>query len=83
MPSLSIAVIGLGYVGLPLALALSRCYSVIGHDISDARIAELKDGVDCTGAVASSELAASSLDLSADPGSITGADYFIVTVPTP
>ncbi len=78
-----IALLGLGYVGLPLALALSRHYSVSAYDISKERIAELKDGIDRTGEIPASALGAATLDISDDPGIIEGADYFIITVPTP
>ncbi len=83
MSSPSIAVIGLGYVGLPLALALARHYSVAGFDVSKTRIAKLNDGNDATGEVAAAELKASSLTLSDDVADINGADFFIITVPTP
>ncbi len=83
MPSPSIAVIGLGYVGLPLALALARHYSVIGLDTSESRVAGLNNGVDATGEIEASVLAASPLEISADADAIKGADYFIITVPTP
>jgi len=78
-----IALLGLGYVGLPLALALSRHYSVSAYDISKERIAELKDGFDRTGEIPASVLGTATLDISHDPGIIEGADYFIITVPTP
>ncbi|MCH8237426.1 MAG: nucleotide sugar dehydrogenase [Proteobacteria bacterium] len=78
-----IALLGLGYVGLPLALALSRHYSVSAYDISKERIAELKDGFDRTGEISASVLGAAALDMSDGPGIIEGADYFIITVPTP
>jgi len=78
-----IALLGLGYVGLPLALALSRHFSVTGYDNSKTRIAELKDGFDRTGEIKSSDLKGAVMDLSDDPGVLEGADYFIITVPTP
>ncbi len=78
-----IALLGLGYVGLPLALALSRHFSVTGYDSSKTRIAELKDGFDRTGEIKPSDLKGAVLDLSDDPGVLEGADYFIITVPTP
>lgn len=83
MSSPSIAVIGLGYVGLPLALALSRHYPVTGFDTSPARVAELKGGVDSTGEVPVSDLEASELVITEATSTIAGADYFIITVPTP
>ena len=80
---MSISVIGLGYVGLPLAAALSRHYPVAGFDIDPERIAELRQGEDRTREVAPEALGAPSLSLSSDPADIAGADLFIVTVPTP
>ena len=78
-----IAVIGLGYVGLPLAVALARHFPVVGHDKSAARVAELAEGFDRTGEVESAALRASSLEYSADPAAMAGAEVFIITVPTP
>jgi len=78
-----IAVIGLGYVGLPLALAISRHFPTTGFDIHAGRIAELVSGIDRTGEVEPTALKSSTLKLSSDPASMTGADVFIVTVPTP
>ena len=78
-----IAVIGLGYVGLPLALAFSRHYSVAGYDRSKSRVAELKDGHDSTGEVPPSELKTATLNISDAPGPIEEADYFVIAVPTP
>jgi UDP-N-acetyl-D-galactosamine dehydrogenase len=83
LPSPAIAVIGLGYVGLPLALALSRHFSVAGYDISPSRIAELKKGHDRTGEIPPSVLRASPLLIADDVRAIEGADFFIITVPTP
>jgi UDP-N-acetyl-D-galactosamine dehydrogenase len=81
--SVRIAVIGLGYVGLPLALAFSAHHSVVGFDVSKLRVAELKEGHDQTGEIQPSVLRAATLEISDDPGLIDGADYFIITVPTP
>jgi UDP-N-acetyl-D-galactosamine dehydrogenase len=78
------AVVGLGYVGLPVALAFARHFSpVVGFDISRSRIAELKDGIDRTGEVAADALAQSTLRLSDDPADLAEASFFIVAVPTP
>lgn len=79
----SIAVIGLGYVGLPLAVALSRHFDTAGLDIDAARIAELKEGFDRTGELTRGQLGDSRLTLSADPQDMAGHDIYIVTVPTP
>ncbi len=78
-----ISVVGLGYVGLPLAVALARHYPVLGFDIDAARIAELRRGRDRTGEVDEAALAESRLKLSHEPGDMAGSDAFIVTVPTP
>ncbi len=78
-----VAVIGLGYVGLPLAVALARHFSVTGFDIDAGRVAELDRGHDRTGEVESAVLRASSLSLSSDPGALEGHEVFVVTVPTP
>ena len=79
-----IAVIGLGYVGLPVAVAFSRaCADVTGFDIDSARVAQLRDGHDATGEVEPDALAAATITFSDDPASIAGATLYIVTVPTP
>ena len=78
-----IVVIGLGYVGLPLAVALARSFDVTGFDIDAGRIGELMAGKDRTREVEPALLAASSLKLSDDPAQCAGADIYIVTVPTP
>jgi UDP-N-acetyl-D-galactosamine dehydrogenase len=78
-----IVVIGLGYVGLPLAVALARQFDTIGFDIDKGRIAELRDGHDRTHEVDSEALGASALKLTADAADCAAADVYIVTVPTP
>jgi UDP-N-acetyl-D-galactosamine dehydrogenase len=78
-----IVVIGLGYVGLPLAVALARQFETIGFDIDEGRVAELRGGHDRTHEVDSDALRASALNLTADPSDCAGADVYIVTVPTP
>ena len=78
-----IVVIGLGYVGLPLAVALARQFEVIGFDIDEERVAELRVGEDRTHEVGTDALKASSLKLTADASECAGADVYIVTVPTP
>ncbi len=83
MSSPSIAVIGLGYVGLPLALALSRHFSVTGYDISETRVTELKGSHDRTGEIPPSTLRAAPLGLTGDAAEIKGNDVYIITVPTP
>ena len=79
-----IAVIGLGYVGLPLALALAGKFKhVVGFDIHEAKIAELKAGRDRTGEVEASALQGSALKFTSDPEDLRTCDFFIVAVPTP
>ncbi len=78
-----LAIIGLGYVGLPLLVALARHHSVTGLDTDVSRIAELYDGVDRTGEVEGRELKMSTMSLTDDPEAIRGNDIYIVTVPTP
>jgi len=79
-----IAIIGLGYVGLPLALAFGEKYQVVGFDINIERIANLKKGMDATLQCTSQEIAnASKLVFTHDLSQIKDASIFIVTVPTP
>ena len=80
---MKIAVIGLGYVGLPLAVALGRKHDVLGFDVSEGRVAALRNGVDSTDEVRADELASARLTISNDTGALAGRDIFIVTVPTP
>ncbi|HEY9163775.1 MAG TPA: nucleotide sugar dehydrogenase, partial [Magnetovibrio sp.] len=78
-----ISVIGLGYVGLPVAVAFGRSGRVVAFDISQPRIEGLKKGHDITGEVEDADLAASDLLLSTDADDLKAADFHIVTVPTP
>jgi UDP-N-acetyl-D-galactosamine dehydrogenase len=78
------AVVGLGYVGLPVALAFARRFSpVLGFDISAERLRELSSGHDRTGEVTRDALAASTLRFTGDPADLAQASFFVVTVPTP
>ena len=78
-----VTVIGLGYVGLPLAVALARKFDTVGLDIDPRRIAELGTGHDRTGEIEAARLSASTLVLSNDPQRCPPSDFYIVTVPTP
>lgn len=80
----SIAVVGLGYVGLPLAIALAKCYKVVGFDVNEARINALQDGIDDTLEVDKSVLEATTgLSFSHRASDIRNCNVYIVTVPTP
>ena len=79
-----LAIIGLGYVGLPLAVEFGKHYQTLGFDINQARVAELKNGTDHTLEVSSEELAtASKLQFSHQLDDLKDANIYIVTVPTP
>jgi UDP-N-acetyl-D-galactosamine dehydrogenase len=79
-----VGIIGLGYVGLPLAVEFGKVIDVIGFDINKDRIDELKKGYDRTKEVTAEELKASTkLSYSFDQADLRGVNYFIVTVPTP
>ena len=79
-----VAVVGLGYVGLPLAVEFGKKYKTIGYDLSTAKIDNYKNFCDPTGEVSSEDLkAATHLTVSTDPSSIALADFIIVAVPTP
>lgn len=79
-----IAVLGLGYVGLPLAVALSRAgFDVVGFDTTADHIAALRQGADRNGEVSAASMASASVHYSADPKDLTGITAFILAVPTP
>jgi UDP-N-acetyl-D-galactosamine dehydrogenase len=80
----TIAVIGLGYVGLPVALAFARRFpGTVGFDIDPARIDELRRCHDRTGEHAQQSLATTTLRYTTDPQELAGATFFVVAVPTP
>lgn len=87
MPDLQatrIAIIGLGYVGLPLAVEFNKKYPVIGFDIKKERIAELQNGIDSTREVTREELqGAANITFTSQPESLTGCNVVIIAVPTP
>ncbi len=84
LESTRIAVIGLGYVGLPLAVEFGKHYSTIGFDINAQRIKELRNGQDNTLEVDAQELAASEhLNFANELQEISECNVYIVTVPTP
>ena len=79
----TIAIIGMGYVGLPLAIEFSKKFNVIGFDISSERISSLLEGVDLTNEIEPSMLNSSNLVLTDNEEMLSSADIYIVTVPTP
>ena len=82
--NIKIAVIGLGYVGLPLAVEFGKYRPVIGFDINEKRVQELKDGLDITLEVSSDELKmATSLKFTTELDNIADYNFYIITVPTP
>src|SRR3982751_5141957 len=79
-----IAVIGLGYVGLPIALAFARRYpKTIGFDLSERRGESLRRGVDATREVDDAALRNTTLETTTDPTALKRANFFVVAVPTP
>src|SRR3989338_10762154 len=84
MKNKKIAVVGLGYVGLPIAVAFGKKFATMGFDLDQQKIENYKKGVDPTGELNAREFsAARHLEFSAAPESIKSADFIIVTVPTP
>jgi UDP-N-acetyl-D-galactosamine dehydrogenase len=78
-----VAVVGLGYVGLPLAVCLAKRFAVIGFDTNAAKLDRLRAGHDQTGSVADAALAASQIAFTADGAELRRARFIIVAVPTP
>jgi UDP-N-acetyl-D-glucosamine/UDP-N-acetyl-D-galactosamine dehydrogenase len=78
-----IAVVGLGYVGLPLAVAFARHFEVVGYDLKASRIDALKAAHDITGEIESVELATTRASFTSNPEEMRGSHLFIITVPTP
>lgn len=83
MEKQKIVIVGLGYVGLPLAIAMAKTAECWGLDVDRGRIDELTRGHDRTGEIGPERLAATSLRLTAEPADCPAADFYIVTVPTP
>ena len=78
-----IAVVGLGYVGLPLAVALSKKFQVIGYDKKINRIIKLKSGIDNNGEVVKKDLKNKNLIFASNEKLLENQDIFIICVPTP
>ena len=83
VPNLTVSVTGLGYVGLPAALAFASRYHVIGYDHSAVRIAMLQERKDPSGAIAPEAFTNADVEFSASPDAITKANFHIVATPTP
>lgn len=81
--SRKISVVGLGYVGLPVAVAFGQKQDVIAFDVNKKRIAQLQQGIDHTGEISSDLLSSSSLHFTCDPSELIKADFHIIAVPTP
>jgi len=79
----TISITGLGYVGLPVAVAFSKIKPVIGFDIDKERINELISGIDKTGEVSNSDLNSSNIKFTSDEKELSKANFHIITVPTP
>ena len=80
----TVCVVGLGYVGLPVAVAFGRSRPTVGYDLATRKVHDLKRGEDPTGEVSGDELrAATGLEVTDDPAEIKRADFIIVAVPTP
>lgn len=78
-----IAVIGLGYVGLPLAVELAKKYDVVGLDTNENKVDKLRNGIDVTNEVGDKRLKKAALEISSNPVDIKEAEVYIVAVPTP
>src|SRR5882724_7002217 len=79
-----IAVVGLGYVGLPVALAFARHFpGAVGFDIDKKKVEELRSGYDRNHEVKKEEHSASTLRMTSDPEDLKGSTFFVVAVPTP
>ena len=83
MNARKIAVVGLGYVGLPIAVAFGKQQRVIGFDINKVKIAELQKGYDRTGEVSPADLKATDVQYTYQSSDLKTVDFIIVAVPTP
>ena len=83
MKQRTVAVVGLGYVGLPIAVAFGKQARTVGFDINEAKIRELQKGFDRTGEVSEADLKSSDVLYTADPAALKKTDFIIVAVPTP
>lgn len=80
---MKIVIVGLGYVGCPLAYELSKHFTVCGFDINETRVQELENGIDRTNELTSEQVKSAQWHLTSEPNDLTSAAVIIVTVPTP
>ena len=78
-----IAILGLGYVGLPIALEFSKKVKVIGFDINEDRLSKMRQGIDPSGELNSEDFKGTNIEFTSSPEKLREANFFIVTVPTP
>ncbi|MBQ8970324.1 MAG: nucleotide sugar dehydrogenase [Lachnospiraceae bacterium] len=78
-----LALVGLGYVGMPIAVAFAKKISVIGFDLNEEKIKKYKAGIDPTGEVGDEAIRQTTVDFTSDPKRLKEADFYIVAVPTP
>lgn len=78
-----IALIGLGYVGMPLAVAFAKVATVIGFDLNESKIEQYKNGIDVTNEVGNNEISKTTIQFTSDDELLNEAKFFIVAVPTP
>lgn len=83
LADVAIAVVGLGHVGLRVAVAMAGKFPTVGFDVDETRVSTLRNGIDCMDEVAVPVLAKSRLVLHADPAALSDSNFFIVAVPTP
>ena len=82
--SIKLAVVGLGYVGLPLAVEFSKKRSVVAYDINENRISDLKNGIDITLEISSEELGSlGNINFTSNYEDLKNCNCYIITVPTP
>ena len=78
-----ITIIGLGYVGLPLAIEFGKKFNVLGFDISKSRINELKNGIDSNGEFKNNEILQKKINFTHSENDVRDSEFYIITVPTP
>lgn len=83
MKNVKIAVIGLGYVGMPLAIAFAEKFETIGYDLDSDKIKQYKNNIDPTGEIGSEGLEKTSLNFTSNKEDLKNANFYVVTVPTP